>query len=104
MMSFDNFFFFTFSVLDNDISKQTVSNGFTACGFYPFDADAIGYEQLIKKPRIEEVPENDFMNNSHHDRSPNFLQQFKQHLDPNVLSSFKNCDCESNHQSENSSI
>lgn len=87
-------------VLDGSISKETVANGFTKCGLYPFDADAVDYGQLIKRPRMEDVIENDFVNSA----STDFLEQFEENLDADVLLSFKNCTPEWNHQSENSSL
>lgn len=87
-------------MIDRDISVETVANGFKKSGLYPFTADAIDYGQLIKKPRLEEVPDNDIVNL----HSNEFLEQFETHLDPSILVSFKNSAPEVNAQSENSSL
>ena len=71
-------------MLDRDISVEIVANGFKKSGLYPFTANAINYGQLIKKPRLIEVSDNDIANLPEN----GFLEQFEKHLDPSVLLSF----------------
>lgn len=66
-------------MLENDITESIVANGFTQCGLYPFNADAVDYQQLIKKPKLDQNVDSEIDNRAA-EQSSQFLDQFEYRL------------------------
>lgn len=93
-----------FWVLNNDITESIVANGFTRCGIYPFNADAIDYEQLIKRQKLNEIGDSSVENHVAERQSSQFLDEFECKLDADTLQSFKNSSNEWSGRCEDTSL